>query len=49
MFFHFVEDVEVMIGDGLGGRGLPVLDIGVCCVDGWYDGGPKVVGRGVCG
>ena len=49
MFFHFVDDVEVIIGDGLGGLGLPVLAIGVCCADDGYDGGPKVVGRGVCG
>ena len=33
IFFHFVDDAEVMIGAGLCGRGLPVLATGVCCVD----------------
>lgn len=49
MFFHLVEDAEVIIGEGLGGRCLPELAIGVCCVDDGYDGGPKAAGRGVCG
>lgn len=49
IFFHLVEDAEVTIGDGLGGRGLPEPVIGVCCADARYDGGPKAAGRGVCG
>ena len=48
-FFHLVEDVEVTIGDGLGSRGLPEAESGVCCVEAGYDGGPTGAGRGVCG
>ena len=48
-FFHLVEDAEVMIGDGLGGWGLPELVIGVFCAEAGYDGGAKGAGRGVWG
>ena len=48
-FFHLVEDAEVIIGDGLGGWGLPELVIGVCCAEAGYDGGAKGAGRGVWG
>lgn len=48
-FFHFVDEAEVIIGDGLGGWGLPALVVGVCCAEAGYDGGAKGAGRGVCG
>lgn len=49
MFFHFVEDVEVIIGDGFGGLGFPELVTAVCCADAGYGSGPEGAGRGVCG